>query len=66
MSAMLSLEGVRAGYGDSVVVEDASLAIGPGECVALLGRNGGGKTTLLTTVMGLTRLHRGAIRWEGA
>ena len=66
MSDILSLEGVRAGYGDSVVVEDASLAIGHGECVALLGRNGVGKTTLLTTVMGLTRMHRGSIRWEGA
>ncbi len=66
MSDILSLQGVRAGYGDSVVVEDASLAIGPGECVALLGRNGVGKTTLLTTVMGLTRMHRGSIRWEGA
>src|ERR1700682_2420615 len=66
MAELLALEAVSAGYGESVVVEDASLTIGEGECVALLGRNGVGKTTLLTTVMGLTRFHRGAVRWRGA
>jgi branched-chain amino acid transport system ATP-binding protein len=66
MAELLVLEAVSAGYGESVVVEDASLTIGEGECVALLGRNGVGKTTLLTTVMGLTRFHRGAVRWRGA
>jgi branched-chain amino acid transport system ATP-binding protein len=65
MAELLALEAVSAGYGDSIVVEDATLRIADGECVALLGRNGVGKTTLLTTVMGLTRLHRGAIRWRG-
>ena len=62
---LLELEGVSAGYGESVVVEDASMRIRDGESIALLGRNGVGKTTLLTTVMGLTRFHRGAIRWMG-
>jgi branched-chain amino acid transport system ATP-binding protein len=66
MAELLRLDGVTSGYGDSVVVEDASLAIEEGEPVALLGRNGVGKSTLLTTVMGLTRLHRGAVRWRGA
>jgi branched-chain amino acid transport system ATP-binding protein len=56
---------VSAGYGESVVIEDASLRVGEGECVALLGRNGVGKTTLLTTVMGLTHFHRGVVRWRG-
>ena len=65
MAELLRLEAVTSGYGESVVVEEASLAIGEGEAVALLGRNGVGKTTLLTTVMGLTHLHRGAIRWRG-
>jgi branched-chain amino acid transport system ATP-binding protein len=65
MAELLSLEGVSAGYGESVVVEDVSLRVEDGECVALLGRNGVGKTTLLVTVMGLTRFHRGAIRWRG-
>jgi branched-chain amino acid transport system ATP-binding protein len=66
MAELLALEALRAGYGESVVVEDVSLRVDDGECVALLGRNGVGKTTLLTTVMGLTRLHRGALRWRGA
>jgi len=66
MAELLRLEGVTAGYGESVVVEDMSFAIGAGESVALLGRNGVGKSTLLATVMGLTRLHRGSILWQGA
>ena len=66
MPELLRLDSVSAGYGESVVVEDVSLAIEPGESVALLGRNGVGKTTLLTTIMGLTKLHRGSIRWQGA
>ena len=66
MPELLRLEGVTAGYGESIVVEEASLAVNEGECVALLGRNGVGKTTLLSTIMGLTRFRRGAIRWRGA
>ncbi len=65
MAELLRLEAVSAGYGDSVVVEEVSFEMGDGECVALLGRNGVGKTTLLTTIMGLTRFHRGVIRWRG-
>ena len=61
MAELLRLEAVSAGYGESVVVEEASLGVEEGECVALLGRNGVGKTTLLTTVMGLTSFHRGAL-----
>src|SRR5258708_39034990 len=66
MAELLRLEAVSAGYGDSVVVEEVSFEMGDGECVALLGRNGVGKTTLLTTIMGLTRFHRGGTRWRGA
>ena len=65
MSELLALEKVTAGYGDSVVLEDVSLAMEEGDSLALLGRNGVGKTTLLVTLMGLTRLHGGAIRWRG-
>jgi branched-chain amino acid transport system ATP-binding protein len=65
MAELLALEGVCAGYGESVVIDGVALRVEEGECVALLGRNGVGKTTLLTTIMGLTRLHRGAIRWQG-
>ena len=65
MDELLALDAVSAGYGESVVVEDVSVRVAEGECVALLGRNGVGKTTLLTTALGLTHLHRGMIRWRG-
>jgi branched-chain amino acid transport system ATP-binding protein len=66
MAELVSLEGVSAGYGEAVVVEDVALRVGEGESVALLGRNGVGKSTLLATILGLTHLHHGAIRWRGA
>jgi branched-chain amino acid transport system ATP-binding protein len=66
MAELLAVEALTAGYGESVVLEDVSLRIDEGESVALLGRNGVGKTTLITTLMGFTSLHRGAIRWRGA
>ena len=65
MTDLLSLEAVSAGYREAVVVDDVSLRIAPGESVALLGRNGMGKSTLLGTILGLTRLHRGTIRFDG-
>jgi branched-chain amino acid transport system ATP-binding protein len=65
MPELLAVEGVTAGYGDSVVLEDVSLAMEEGDSLALLGRNGVGKTTLLVTLMGLTRLHAGSLRWRG-
>jgi branched-chain amino acid transport system ATP-binding protein len=66
MAELLALEGVTAGYGASVVLDDISFAIDEGDSLALLGRNGVGKTTLLVTLMGLTRLHRGTLRWRDA
>ncbi|HUP98586.1 MAG TPA: ABC transporter ATP-binding protein [Usitatibacter sp.] len=62
MAEALRLEGVRAGYGASIVVDGVSLSVAPGECVAILGRNGVGKSTLLGTIMGLVRLHAGEIQ----
>jgi branched-chain amino acid transport system ATP-binding protein len=61
----LVLRDVRAGYGETVVLEDVSLAVPPGGTLALLGRNGVGKTTLLATVMGHTVRHAGTIRFAG-
>jgi branched-chain amino acid transport system ATP-binding protein len=66
MPELLSFDRVIAGYGDSVVLEDVSFTMQEGDSLALLGRNGVGKSTLLVTLMGLTRLHRGAVRWCGA
>jgi branched-chain amino acid transport system ATP-binding protein len=63
--ALLSLEGVRAGYGDAVVLDGISLDVAAGGTLAVLGRNGVGKTTLLLTIMGYTDVTRGAVRWRG-
>ena len=62
---LLALESVRAGYGDAVVLDDVSLEVPKQESLAVLGRNGVGKTTLLLTIMGFTRLSRGTIAWRG-
>jgi len=62
---LLALKGVTAGYGDATVLFDLSLHIRQGECVALLGRNGVGKTTTMRTVLGLTRLLSGDVLYEG-
>jgi len=66
MPELLAVEGLTAGYGDSVVLENISLRLQEGGSLAILGRNGVGKTTLLLTLMGLTRLRRGRLSWRGA
>ncbi len=66
MAELLALDKVTAGYGESIVLEDVSFTMNEGDSLALLGRNGVGKTSLLVTLMGLTRLHKGSIRWGGA
>jgi branched-chain amino acid transport system ATP-binding protein len=63
--AALVLEGVTAGHGDTVVLEALDLALGAAESLSVLGRNGVGKTTLIDTIMGHTRLRTGGIRFEG-
>ena len=65
MRELLALDKVTAGYGESIVLEDVSFTMNEGDSLALLGRNGVGKTSLLVTLMGLTRLHGGGIRWDG-
>ena len=65
MADALALIGVSAGYGETVVLEDIDLALKAGENVSIIGRNGVGKTTLLATVMGHTRLHKGDILLGG-
>jgi branched-chain amino acid transport system ATP-binding protein len=63
---MLSLSKVRAGYGETVVLEDVDLELPERGSLAVLGRNGVGKTTLLATIMGHTTFHSGRIRFQGA
>ena len=66
MPELIALEHVTAGYGAATVLEDISLAMEEGDSLAVLGRNGVGKTTLLMTLMGLTRVRGGEMRWRGA
>jgi branched-chain amino acid transport system ATP-binding protein len=63
--ADLTLDRVRAGYGRTVVLDGVSLSLRSGATLAVLGRNGVGKTTLLSTIMGHTTLHGGTIRFRG-
>lgn len=62
---VVRLEGIVAGYGATHVLKDINLSIARGERLAVLGRNGVGKTTLLATIMGLTTLHTGRVFHEG-
>lgn len=61
----LHIENLRAGYGETVVLDGIALDLPAGGTLAVLGRNGVGKTTLLATVMGHTTLHGGAIEFAG-
>ena len=65
MSDGLRLSGVRAGYGETVVLEDVGFSLPERGTLAVLGRNGVGKTTLLATIMGHTSFHSGTIDFEG-
>jgi branched-chain amino acid transport system ATP-binding protein len=62
---LLTLDQVRAGYGDAVVLDGVSLALAPNGSLAVLGRNGVGKSTLLLTIMGFTQVIRGTVKWQG-
>ncbi|TMJ59533.1 MAG: ABC transporter ATP-binding protein [Alphaproteobacteria bacterium] len=63
---MLEVVGLEAGYGDGRVLFGVELAVGAGEVVTLLGRNGMGKTTTLSTIMGILRAQGGTVRFGGA
>jgi branched-chain amino acid transport system ATP-binding protein len=63
---MLKVEGLQTSYGQSQVLFDITFAIGRGEVVTLLGRNGMGKTTTVRSLMGMTPPHGGTITFDGA
>ena len=65
MADLLSIENLSAGYGRAVVLTDVALRLGEGEALAVLGRNGVGKTTLVDTVVGVTRRFSGSIQFGG-
>ena len=62
---LLVMNDVRAGYGEAVVLNNVSLEVADRGSLALLGRNGVGKSTLLLTIMGFTNISRGSIFWKG-
>src|SRR5688572_31375040 len=65
MSDLLTLQKVSAGYGDAIVISNIDLHLKSGESLAVLGRNGTGKTTLLNTIIGVTRHRGGSIMLDG-
>lgn len=65
MTELLKVQDLSAGYGEAVVLHDVSLILGEGQTLALLGRNGTGKTTLINTLAGATRQHAGSIKLGG-
>jgi len=66
MADLLTIEGLRAGYGQAVVLPNMSLSLPEGQVLALLGRNGTGKTTLINSIVGVTRRFSGKLALDGA
>ena len=65
MSEVLAIEHLAAGYGEAVVLNDISFTVQRGSAMALLGRNGTGKTTLINSIIGQTRRRAGTIWLNG-
>jgi branched-chain amino acid transport system ATP-binding protein len=65
MAELLHVDKLWAGYGEAVVLEDVSFTLNEGDSLSLLGRNGMGKTTLLSTLMGAANYRSGTMRWCG-
>jgi branched-chain amino acid transport system ATP-binding protein len=65
MADLLALHRVSAGYGEAIVISEVDLTLGPGRSLAVLGRNGTGKTTLVNTIVGVTRQRAGRITFDG-
>src|SRR6266480_4180002 len=65
MADLLTIDQLSAGYGEAVVLGGVSLSIAEGQSLALLGRNGMGKTTLVNSIVGVTRYRGGTITLDG-
>jgi branched-chain amino acid transport system ATP-binding protein len=65
MPELLAIDALRAGYGEAVVLPSMSLSLGEGQVLALLGRNGTGKTTLINSIVGITRRFGGSLTLGG-
>ena len=66
MPDLLAIEQLSAGYGEAIVLSNVSLTLAEGQALALLGRNGMGKTTLVNTIVGVTHYFGGTIALDGA
>ena len=65
MAELLVIDRLRAGYGEAVVLPNMSLTLAEGQVLALLGRNGTGKTTLINSIVGITRRFGGTVSLGG-
>ena len=65
MPEWLSVEGLRAGYGEAIVIPELTVGLQKGRALALLGRNGTGKTTLINSIVGVTRRFAGRVTLDG-
>ena len=65
MAELLEVRGLRSGYGEAVVVQGVDLDLPKGQSLALLGRNGTGKTTLINSIVGITRRFGGTVSLNG-
>ena len=65
MADLLKVENLSAGYGEAVVLHNVSVSLARGQTLALLGRNGTGKTTFMNTLAGTTHQHGGTIKLDG-
>jgi branched-chain amino acid transport system ATP-binding protein len=65
MADLLAIQGLSAGYGRAVVLSDIAFRLGEGEALAVLGRNGMGKTTLIDSIVGVTRRFAGSVSLAG-
>src|SRR5258708_26644319 len=65
MPDLLAINGLRAGYGEAVVLPGMTLSLAEGQVLALLGRNGTGKTTLINSIVGITRRFGGTVGLGG-
>ena len=65
MAELLAIKGLSAGYGRATVLSDVGFTLGEGEALAVLGRNGVGKTTLIDSIVGVTRRFAGSVTLAG-
>ena len=66
MTSLLAVEGLRAGYGDTVILHGVDIEAERGELAVIIGPNGAGKSTLIKAIFGIVATHGGRVRFDGA